>query len=84
MTDLLANATTVSVLVPVAVARAYTYGVPDGMTLEPGDVVAVPLGPRTVLGVVWDGTPDDVPAKKLRDVTDTLDGHIGELSLRHI
>ena len=84
MTDLLANATTVSVLVPVAVARAYTYGVPDGMTLEPGDVVAVPLGPRTVLGVVWDGTPDDVPAKKLRDVTDTLDGHIGEEMRRFV
>ncbi len=75
---------TVSVLVPVAVARAYTYGVPDSMTLEAGDVVAVPLGPRTVLGVVWDGAPDDVPAKKLRDVAEKLDGHIGEKMRRFV
>jgi len=69
---------TVSVLVPVAVERPYTYGVPDGMTVKPGDVVAVPLGPRTVLGVVWDEAPDDVPPKKLRAIEDALDGHISE------
>ena len=31
---------TVDVLVPVALDRAYTYRVPAGLSLEPGDVVA--------------------------------------------
>ncbi|MEJ8569841.1 primosomal protein N' [Microbaculum marinum] len=68
---------TVSVLLPVAVDRAYTYSVPDGMELAPGDVVVVPLGPRNMLGVVWDGQPDDVPQDKLRPVEAKLDGAIG-------
>ena len=32
---------TVDVLVPVALDRAYTYRVPAGLSLEPGDVVAL-------------------------------------------
>ncbi|WP_034922230.1 primosomal protein N' [Erythrobacter sp. SD-21] len=45
------------------------YKVPDGMAVELGQVVECPLGPRTVIGIVWEaerlpGT--DVPAEKLR------------------
>ncbi|MBX7540162.1 primosomal protein N' [Qipengyuania sp. GH29] len=45
------------------------YKVPDGMDVGPGSVVECPLGPRTVIGIVWEaerlpGT--DVPAEKLR------------------
>jgi primosomal protein N' (replication factor Y) len=47
-----------SVLVPVAVAAPYTYAVPAGMSVAPGDIVAAPLGPRNVVGVVWDDPPD--------------------------
>ena len=36
----------VDVLVPVALDQAYSYRVPAGMEVAPGDVVAVPLGPR--------------------------------------
>ena len=43
----------VDVLVPVALNQAYSYRVPRGMELKPGDVVAVPLGPREVVAVVW-------------------------------
>ena len=71
-------------LVPIAVGRPYTYAVPDEMELAPGDVVAVPLGPRTVLGVVWDGASDDVPVKKLRPVAEKLDGRIGEEMRRFV
>jgi primosomal protein N' (replication factor Y) len=46
----------VSVLVPVAVAAPYTYRAPAGT--RPGDIVAVPLGSREVVGVVWDDPPD--------------------------
>jgi primosomal protein N' (replication factor Y) (superfamily II helicase) len=67
---------TVSVLVPVAVDRPYTYAVPAGMTLAPGDVVIVPLGPRDVLGVVWAASAEPVDARKLRPVSARLDGHI--------
>lgn len=41
------------VLVPVAVDTAYSYAVPAGIALAPGDVVQVPLGTRETPGVVW-------------------------------
>ena len=44
----------VDVLVPVALDQAYSYRVPDGLELAPGDVVTVPLGARgETTGVVW-------------------------------
>jgi primosomal protein N' (replication factor Y) (superfamily II helicase) len=43
----------VDVLVPVALDRAYSYRVPAGLALEPGDVVRVPLGNREATGSVW-------------------------------
>jgi primosomal protein N' (replication factor Y) len=36
------------------------YRVPDGMTVEAGSVVVAPLGPRQLLGVVWE--PERLPA----------------------
>lgn len=44
---------TVDVLIPLALDQAYSYAVPDGLVLKPGDVVQVPLGPRETVGVVW-------------------------------
>ena len=43
----------VDVLVPLALDQAYSYRVPAGMTLAPGDVVDVPLGQAEYTGVVW-------------------------------
>ena len=43
----------VDVLVPVALDQTYSYRVPDGLELAPGDLVSVPLGPRAATGVVW-------------------------------
>jgi len=64
----------VDVLVPVALDQAYSYRVPDGMTLAHGDVVAVPLGPRTCLGVVWgEGTARPGLHNRLKDVEAKLD-----------
>ena len=48
------------VLLPLALAGAYSYVIPDGMTLLPGDYVEVPLGPRSRLGVVW-AVKDEAP-----------------------
>ena len=50
-----ASSQVVDVLVPVAVDTSYSYAVPTGLTLAPGDVVEVPLGTRRALGVVWQG-----------------------------
>ena len=72
----------VSVLVPVYVDSCYSYRVPadspslfddDGATrfadrLVPGQVVRVPLGPRSVLGVVWDDPSDFSDESRLKDV----------------
>lgn len=41
------------VLVPVAVDTAYSYRIPKGLVLAPGDFVEVPLGNREATGVVW-------------------------------
>lgn len=46
---------TVEVLLPVALERTYTYRVPFGDRLAPGDVVRVPLAGRSTIGVVWEG-----------------------------
>jgi primosomal protein N' (replication factor Y) len=56
---------TVRVLLPLALPGAYDYLVPDDLDVVPGDFVRVPLGPREVIGVVWDPLPDDANAKPL-------------------
>ncbi len=61
------------VLLPLALAQAYTYAVPDGMALEPGHYVEVPLGPRSYIGVVWEVRPAQPTNMKLRDVAQVFD-----------
>src|SRR4051795_5595574 len=65
----------VDVLVPVALDQAYSYRVPRGMELQPGDVVCVPLGPREVIGVVWaeNNNPDPRLHNRLKDVGEKRD-----------
>ncbi|PZA10802.1 primosomal protein N' [Rhodopseudomonas palustris] len=69
------SASVVDVLVPVAIDQAYSYRVPRGLALKPGDVVAVPLGAREVLGVVWAENPNPDPRlhNRLKDVAEKLD-----------
>lgn len=64
----------VPVMVPLPAPTAYSYAVPEGMAVQPGSVVQVPLGPRQVIGVVWDeATADPVDPKKLRPLTLVFD-----------
>jgi primosomal protein N' (replication factor Y) len=68
-------ATIVDVLVPVAIDQSYSYRVPAGLTLKPGDLVRVPLGTRQATGVVW---ADEVAVQpglhnRLKDVAEKLD-----------
>ncbi|MGX1102695.1 MULTISPECIES: primosomal protein N' [Bradyrhizobium] len=65
----------VDVLVPVALNQTYSYRVPRGMELVPGDVIGVPLGPREVVAVVWaeNANPDPRLHNRLKDVSEKLD-----------
>ncbi|ABE61425.1 replication restart DNA helicase PriA [Nitrobacter hamburgensis X14] len=65
----------VDVLVPVAIDQAYSYRVPRGMEVAPGDLVTVPLGPREVIAVVWAENPAPDPRlhNRLKDIGEKLD-----------
>lgn len=58
-----------AILVPYPVDKAYDYALPGGMgPVEPGAYVSVPLGGRSVPGVVWGDADGSVPRKKLKQV----------------
>ena len=65
----------VDVLVPFALDQAYSYRVPAGLDLRPGDLVSVPLGPRDATGVVWADNVEVRPGmhNRLKDVAEKLD-----------
>jgi primosomal protein N' (replication factor Y) len=64
----------ISVLLPLPLGTAYDYRVPADIALTPGDFVSVPLGRRSVAGVVWgDGDPAGVAEARLKDVAARLD-----------
>src|SRR3981189_3076057 len=69
------SARVVDVLVPVALNQAYSYRVPRGMELKPGDAACVRLGPREVVAVVWaeNNNPDPRLHNRLKDVGEKLD-----------
>ncbi len=48
------------------------YRVPHGMNVEPGSIVIAPLGPRQLLGVVWE--PERMPS----------DAEVGDNRLRNL
>src|SRR5215468_8638813 len=47
------------VLLPLPLAGAYDYEADPALALAPGEFVAVPLGGRETIGVVWDATDGD-------------------------
>ncbi|EKF41908.1 primosome assembly protein PriA [Nitratireductor indicus C115] len=63
----------VPVMVPMPADRPYSYAVPEGARVVPGSIVRVPLGPREVAGIVWDGPGGEVSAKKLRPISEVFD-----------
>ncbi|MCJ2186133.1 primosomal protein N' [Novosphingobium beihaiensis] len=65
----------VRLLVFNAALGVLDYRVPEGMAVEHGSVVIAPLGPRQVLGVVWEAdrlSAQDVPESKLRPLLEVL------------
>ena len=60
------------VLLPLPLADAYDYSVPEGLDVSVGQFVIVPLGKRETLGVVWGEGSGEVAVAKLRDVIEVL------------
>ncbi len=63
---------TVRVLLPLPLADAYDYSIPEGLELAAGHFVVVPLGKRLTIGVVWGEGSGEVAASKLRDIEEVL------------
>lgn len=58
------------------VASPFTYRIPDMMTLEPGQRVAVPFGPREKEGIVLELTEEcDLEASRIREVIRPLEDY---------
>ncbi|WP_159987265.1 hypothetical protein, partial [Novosphingobium sp. 18052] len=65
----------VRLLVFNAALGVLDYRVPEGMTIEFGSIVVAPLGPRQVLGIVWEPerlSGKEVPESKLRPLLEVM------------
>lgn len=63
------------------------YRLPEGMDAPPGTVVAAPLGPRQIIGIVWEKErlpADEVPDSKLRPLLGKLPVPPLKASLRRL
>lgn len=69
----------VSILTPFAIDKAYSYRLSEDLAASPmyagpGTIVRVPLGPRKVLGVIWNDAVDDhIKPDRVRDVDEIFD-----------
>jgi primosomal protein N' (replication factor Y) (superfamily II helicase) len=63
----------VEVLLPLALDTTYTYALPEGMKLQTGNYVEVPMGPRSYIGVVWDVRAASPTNMKIREVAQVFD-----------
>ena len=65
----------VDVLTIAALEQTYSYRVPEGMSVAPGDIVSVPLGTRESVAVVWavNDTADPRLHNRLKDIASKFD-----------
>src|SRR5580700_1522535 len=71
--DALIAANRLRVLLPLPLPAALDYRALDGEAPpEPGRFVRVSLGPRKLIGVVWEGEGDDVAEERLRPIIEVL------------
>ncbi len=62
----------IAVLTAEPIDRLLDYRAPEGGASE-GAFVEVPLGPRRVMGVIWEAGKGDFPAERLRTISRVLD-----------
>ena len=74
-----------SVLLPLPLKGAYDYRLEMDNDAEPGAFVTVPLGNRTIIGVIWGEAEGGVEEAKLRSVSSILDAPpLSEVSRRFV
>src|SRR6516225_4520716 len=74
----------VHVLLPLPLPQALDYLVPEGASLpELGSFVRVPLGQRSLVGIVWDGMDDGLTEERLKPIIETLNTPRLQPELRH-
>ena len=71
----MSNTILIDIILPLAIADAYTYRVPSNMpTPLAGMRVLVPLGKKTITGIVYRLHEGDLPASvKVRNIVDIID-----------
>ena len=52
--------------------QTFTYRIPDGLPIEPGQAVYVPFGSRTLQGIVVEGS-DSASVAQTRDISAIID-----------
>jgi primosomal protein N' (replication factor Y) len=63
----------IRVLLPLPLPEALDYLIPEGaLPPEPGSFVRVPLGQRSLIGVVWGGAGDQLPEERLKPTLEIL------------
>jgi primosomal protein N' (replication factor Y) len=62
----------VRVLLPLPLPAALDYLAPDGAAPQPGSFVRVPLGIRSLVGVVWGEADGDLAVERLKPVAEIL------------
>ncbi len=62
-----------AILTPFPIDKAYDYAVPDGLCVEEGSYVSVPLGTREVPAVVWGEGVGDVQSDKIKPIVQIYD-----------
>src|SRR6266545_3690687 len=67
------SAKSAEILLPLALPGTYTYAIPDGVAVDSGDYVAVPLGTRTYIGCIWAVPGKPEPGVGLRQIVRRFD-----------
>jgi len=62
----------VAVNAAAPIRQTFTYGIPDGVHVEPGQAVYVPFGARTLQGIVV-GLSEHSEFEQTRELTDVID-----------
>lgn len=58
----------INVLLPINAPMAFTYAMPEGTEIKVGDIVSVPFGKKTEIGIAW-GTPSEtLPENKVKAI----------------
>lgn len=67
-----AKPATLHVLLPLPVGSGYDYLTPEGLSLQDGAFVEVPLGSKFAVGIVWGKGTADLPIQRMKTIGQVL------------